>query len=75
MKKRYKVYTQYYMDAEDPSDSIEGEWKFAGETYAASEAQAVNNVKFRLMGPKSQYKPLATSGHWENGINWKAVEA
>jgi hypothetical protein len=74
MKKRYKVFTQYYLDAEDPEDCIEGDWNFAGETFAASEAQAINNVKFRMMGAKSQYKPLATGGRWENGLNWKAIE-
>lgn len=74
MKKRYKVFTQYFFDSEDPEDCRTGEWEFAGETYASSEAQAVNNVRFRIMGAKSQYKPMASSGHWENGLNWKAVE-
>lgn len=74
MKSKYKVFAQYYFDTEDPEDCRKGGWKFMGETFAASEAGAINNVRFRVMGKKSQYKPLAVSGHWENGLKWSAVK-
>lgn len=73
-KVRYRVYRQYFLEAEEIENSFEGEYKYVGSTSAVSEAQAINNVRHRLMGDygTSQYKPLATSGHWENGYNWKA---
>ena len=73
-RKRYAVYLRYFMEAEDPENCITGDWEFKGRTMATSEAQAVNNVRFKLMGNLSQYKPVAVSGHWANGFEWKAVE-
>ena len=43
-----------------------------GETWAVSEAQAINNVRYRTAGNTSQYLPYITSGHWEKGIEWEA---
>ena len=40
---------------------------------AVSEKQAINNVRNRIMGNISQYKPVAFGGKWENGYYWKAV--
>lgn len=76
MKKKrmlYQVYRKYYLDAEDIENSFEEDWKFAGSTYAVSEKQAINNVRNRIMGNISQYKPVAFGGKWENGYYWKAV--
>lgn len=73
MKRKYWVYARDYFITEDPEDCRKGEWCWQGSTIAVSEKQAINNVKFRRMGRKSQYKPMATSGHWENGLEWKAI--
>lgn len=72
-KRKYKVFSQYYFESEDHSRT--DTWKFVSETWAVSEAQAINNVRHRTMGDygTSQYKPIAVGGHWENGLNWKAV--
>ena len=43
-----------------------------GETWAVSEAQAINNVRYRTVGSTSQYLPYITSGHWEKRIEWEA---
>ena len=73
-KIKFMVFTKYYFNCEEPEDCYEGEWRFEGETWAVSEAQAINNVRHRKYGDygTSQYKPTATSGHWENGLEWKA---
>ena len=73
-KERFSVYARYYLDAEEPENCIRGEWSFMGTTYAVSEKQAVNNVRHRTVGCRSQYVPVAVSGHWENGFEWKAVK-
>ena len=75
MKQKYNVYSKYYFDSEEAEDCFEGKWKHEGETYAVSEEKAINNVRFRKYGNVSQHKPIATSGHWENGRKWKAVPA
>ena len=74
-KKKYAVYTQYFFNTEfEEDDSFTDDWTFMGYTYAVSEKQAVNNVRHRIYGDygTSQYLPMATGGHWENGLNWKA---
>lgn len=73
-KVNYRVYRKYYLNAENIEDSFEGDWEFAGSTYAVSKKQAINNVRNRTMGNISQYKPVAVGGHWENGYYWKAVQ-
>lgn len=72
-KVNYRVYRKYYLNAENIEDSFEGDWEFAGSTYAVSKKQAINNVRNRTMGNISQYKPVAVGGHWENGYYWRAV--
>ena len=83
-KFKFKVFYQRYFATDYPevygtrSDSGYDldEWEEAGETYAVSEAQAINNVRCRLFGPKSsQYAPTGYGGPWEEGYNWKAVIA
>lgn len=71
-KKRWRVSRQYYLDAEEPENCIRGPWEVVGETWAVSEAKAINNVRFRTCGNVSQYLPRNVSGHWENGYDWKA---
>lgn len=72
-RRLYDVYAKYYLDADDPENCMEGEWQFVGTTYATSEEQAINNVRYRTAGNVSQYKPGFTSGHWENGYDWEGV--
>jgi hypothetical protein len=74
IKESYAVYARYYFDSEEPEDCRKGNWKFMGKTSAVSEKQAINNVRFRCMGERSQYKPIAVSSHWENGLEWKAIK-
>jgi hypothetical protein len=68
----FMVYSRYFFVSED--DHFERDWSPEGQTFAVSEAQAINNVRHRNYGDygTSQYKPIATSGHWENGLEWKA---
>lgn len=70
----FDVYSRYYLHTEDPEDGFERDWTFEGDTWAVSEKQAVNNVRHRNLGDISQYKPIAVGGHWDNGLEWKAVK-
>lgn len=74
IKRRFRVFRRYYLVTEDIENNITDEWVFVGETWAASEKQAINNVRHRTMGDVSQYLPVAVSGHRENGYDWKAEE-
>lgn len=76
MKERakYDVYCQYYLETDDYGNGVEGEWEYAGSTTAVSTKQAINNVRHNRIGDISQYNPIAVSGHWANGLNWKAVK-
>ena len=44
------------------------------ETYAISKAKAINNVRFRFAGLKSQYKPYDNGHFWEAYIRYEARE-
>ena len=72
-KIKYRVYCNYCMTAEEQEDCFEEGWQLAGETYAVSEAKAINNVRYNMIGCISQYKPLANSAHWETWYKWKAI--
>ena len=70
MKKKYVIDVYKKLDCED----IENEMEYfvsTEETYAISEKQAINNIRFRLIGNNSQYKPLEISGHWETKMIYK----
>ena len=71
---RWRVYFRRSVICEDPEENVEWPWAIAGETIAVSEAKAINNVRFRVAGKTSQYKPLETSGHYDVFIEWKAEE-
>ena len=71
-RKKYKVYRKYYMNTENINNNIQGIWEYVGTTYAVSPAQAINNVKYRIMGKISQNQPLEIGGNWERGYEWKA---
>ena len=73
-KKKYWVYARYYFNSENYEDCRTDDWYYQGSTLAVSKEKAINNVRYRRCGKVSQYKPMATSGHWENGLEWKAVE-
>lgn len=59
------------MACEDPGDDIETGWELIGDTYAVSEAQAINNVRYRNDLP-SNFSILDSRGHWEKYIEYKA---
>lgn len=71
-KKKYSVYATPYLEAEELENCVQYPREFMGETWAVSEAQAINNVRYRTVGNTSQYLPYITSGHWEKGIEWEA---
>ena len=72
LKLKYAVYRQFILEAEEPENGVEHDKEFMGYTYAVSEKQAINNIKHRMMGNVSQYKPLAVSGHWAYWCKWTA---
>ena len=72
VKDKYSVYYRLCVYAEDPENTIVHPWTFGGDTYAVSEAKAINNVRFRIIGEASQYLPIATSGHFDTFMEWKA---
>ena len=69
-KKKYKVYARRIVEIEG-EDPVTHPWVFAGNTYAVSEAKAINNVRFRNEMP-SQHMPIETSGHYDVWVEWKA---
>lgn len=69
-KKKYKVFARRIVEIEG-EDPVTWPWEFVGNTYAVSEAKAINNVRFRNEMP-SQYKPIETSGHYDVFVEWKA---
>ena len=69
-KKKYKVYARRVVEIEG-EEPVEYEWLFVGDTFAVSEAKAINNVRFRCSMP-SQYKPIQTSCHYDVWVEWKA---
>lgn len=44
------------------------------ETYAISEAKAINNVRYRFAGLYSQYLPYEVGCHWSAWFWYKAKE-
>lgn len=71
-KSKYSVYSRYVMTADEIENCTAHPWEYVGDTYAVSEKQAINNVRHRTIGDLSQYKPIATSGHWDSFLEWKA---
>ena len=72
-KKHYRVYTRTYMDEEYPADArYEEEWRFAGETWAISEAKAISNVRYRTRGKESMMMPLSVSNSGAVFRDWMA---
>ena len=84
MRRKYKVYSQHYFITDYPEkwgtkndNGIDvDDWVLEGETWAVSEKQAINNVRFRNRGEKSsQYAPDYYSNSAIEGYYWKAVAA
>ena len=76
MRKKYRVYLkQYFYDKVVEKNTGEST-KFLGETYAVSEAQAINNVRYRVYGesnPEGDREiDYACGGIW---TEFKAEEA
>lgn len=72
IKVPWNVYIQRQVICEDPEDNVIHPWVFAGRTFAVSETKAINNVRYRVAGNISQYKPVETSGHYDVYVEWKA---
>ena len=71
--REYDVYRREYWENDEERTSRE-EWEFAGTTWAVSVYKAINNVRYRLMGNKSQYLPSVVNGKDCYGWEWKAEE-
>ena len=74
IKKTWAVYCRKRVEAEDDENSVVHPYQFVGKTRAVSEAQAINNVRQRTIGNRSQYLPVYTSGHWAVWLDWEAKE-
>lgn len=68
MKKKYTVEVYEFFDCEE---YCRKNLLTTQDTYAVSERQAINNIKFRITGKTSQYRPMAVGGSWENGLLYK----
>ena len=57
-------------------EQLESDWHFAGETWAVSEKQAINNIRHRVFGDynSSQYKYDYVCGDGAMWKEWKAVK-
>ena len=72
-KKALSSNTRTYMDEEYPADArYEEEWRFAGETWAVSEAKAISNVRYRTRGKESMMMPLSVSNSGAVFRDWMA---
>lgn len=76
-RKRYLVYSRTQFTFHDEIGEMSG-WRFEGETYAASENHAINNVRHRNYGDEysSQYKPVFVDAVSDTQLDryWKAEE-
>lgn len=75
MKKHYYVYMKWGVEADELENCTSHDPEFVGETWAVSEAQAINNVRHRAYGDVSQYLPIDVRGHYAVVWDWFAVEA
>lgn len=73
MKRPYQVYVAYFRVYEDEIETSRTEWSYMGQTYAVSETQAINNVRYRTRGKKSQYKPTYSGNRVEEYMDWIAI--
>lgn len=72
-KKHYRVYIRTYLDEEYPVEKrFEEEWRFAGETWAVSEAKAISNVRYRTRGKESMMMPLSVGHNGAVFRDWMA---
>lgn len=71
-KRHYAVYFRELFYDEITNQETKLQWRLAGNTYAVSEAQAINNVRHRCFGNISQYKPVSEYGSSMIELEWKA---
>jgi hypothetical protein len=71
-KQRYNVYYRLRTYNEITNEEFISDFAFAGETWAVSERQAINNFRHREYGDFSQHLPIYTSGHYDAAYEWKA---
>ena len=71
-KRHYSVYYRLITYNEITNEESVSDFHFAGETWAVSEKQAINNVRHRNYGDISQYLPIYSSGSYEARYEWKA---
>ena len=74
-RKRWKVWRRTVIEIEDqPGGESTTAWQCMGLTMAVSEAQAVNNIRFRENGKRMYETEMFTNGRMLAYIEWKAVE-
>lgn len=71
-KQLYNVYCRLRTYNEITNEEIVFNYEFAGETWAVSEKQAINNVRHREFGDVSQYLPIYDSAYYVAEYEWKA---
>lgn len=69
--KEKKHFDVYVVITRSFDNVIRTEHQFAGETYAVSEAQATNNVRFRLWGATPSY--YEDSGYGDDWRSWEMI--
>ena len=74
-KQLFNVFFKVCSYDEVTCTASESDYRFAGETWAVSEKQAINNVRHRLYGDISQYLPHYDNGYYVEQLEWKAVVA
>ena len=70
-KNRYLVFAQYTIISDNPKECFEGPWQYMGETYAVSEAKAINNIRFSKYGKTSSKKDLPVGKTTHAVLNWR----
>ena len=73
MKRKYEVLVKKEVVCENPEDNFSYDIG-SYSTYASSKQQAINNIRFRVAGLNSQYKPVCTSGHHDDFITYQVKE-
>lgn len=67
---KFEVYARRFRRTDFSVDDELGDWEHAGTTYAKTEKQAINNVRFRTQGKVSKYG--RDFGSCVEGYEWKA---
>lgn len=76
-KQRYYVYNRkWQVMTEGTNEPRYSNWKYIGDTYAVSEAKAINNVRYREWGETKtddhKFHQGIEEEIWECGYEWRA---